>query len=86
MPPTVMKRAWKEKQLAWDALFTGAVDEVLLFNRALSSAEVSAVAGKVVTTKTLGISGDAKKAKKKGKTVITVICGKSKKKVKVTVN
>lgn len=131
---------------------TGAVDEVLLFNRPLSSAEVSAVAGKVVTTKTLGISGDAgnketsptvkpddenkepsgnpaqtKKAtvkaagytlknntitlvtnaksfttskktvatvssngvvtaKKKGKTVITVICGKSKKKVKVTVN
>ena len=64
---------------------TGAVDEVLLFNRALSSAEVSAVAGKVVTTKTLGISGDAKKAKKKGKTVITVICGKSKKKVNVTV-
>lgn len=59
---------------------TGAVDEVLLFNRPLSSAEVSAVAGKVVTTKTLGISGDAKKAKKKGKTVITVICGKSKKK------
>lgn len=44
---------------AWDALFTGAVDEVLLFNKALSGAEVQAVAGKVVTTKTLGISGDA---------------------------
>lgn len=47
------------KGFAFDESTDGAVDEVLLFNRALSSAEVSAVAGKVVTTKTLGISGDA---------------------------
>lgn len=42
---------------AWDSLFTGALDEVLMFNRALSQAEVQALSSKVVTTETLGISG-----------------------------
>jgi hypothetical protein len=38
---------------AWDAIFKGAVDEILMFNKALSSSEVQALAGKAVTAKTL---------------------------------
>lgn len=41
---------------AWDAIFRGAVDELLIFNKALSSAEVQAIAGKVVTTASLGVT------------------------------
>ena len=41
---------------AWDAIFRGAVDELLVFNKALSSAEVQAIAGKVVTTASLGVT------------------------------
>lgn len=40
----------------WDAVFKGALDEVLLFNKALSASEVQAVAGKMVTTETLGVT------------------------------
>lgn len=42
---------------AWDAVFRGSLDEVLLFDKALSEAEVQAVAAKVVTTKSLGVTG-----------------------------
>lgn len=41
---------------AWDAIFRGAVDELLVFNKALTSAEVRAIAGKVVTTASLGVT------------------------------
>ena len=41
---------------AWDAIFRGAVDELLIFNKALTSAEVQAIAGKVVTTASLGVT------------------------------
>lgn len=41
---------------AWDAIFRGAVDELLIFNKALTSAEVQAIAGKIVTTASLGVT------------------------------
>jgi hypothetical protein len=35
---------------AWDAYYTGAVDELMLFNRAVSASEVATLAGKTTTT------------------------------------
>lgn len=43
---------------AWDALFSGMVDEVLVFNRALSATEVGAIAAKAITTSALGITAN----------------------------
>ncbi len=43
---------------AWDALFNGMVDEVLVFNRALSATEVGAIAAKAITTSALGITAN----------------------------
>lgn len=38
---------------AWDAYFSGAVDDILLFNKALTAAEIQGIAGRVVTGSTL---------------------------------
>ena len=40
---------------AWDAIFRGAVDELLIFNKALTGGEVLAIAEKEVTTASLGV-------------------------------
>lgn len=38
---------------AWDAYMTGAADEIMLFNKALSEAEVQGIAGGKITTETI---------------------------------
>lgn len=43
---------------AWDAIFTGALDEVLVFNKALSVAEVQGISAKAVTTETLDVKDE----------------------------
>jgi len=44
---------------AWDAYFTGAVDDVLVFNRALASSEVQGISSKVTNANGInGVTGD----------------------------
>lgn len=43
---------------AWDAIFKGALDDVLLFNKNLSETEVQAIAQKAVTSATIGNSNN----------------------------
>ncbi len=43
---------------AWDAYFSGALDDVLLFNKALTAEEISGIVSKAVTSETLGDSNE----------------------------
>lgn len=43
---------------AWDACFSGALDEVLLFKKALSASEVQAISSKAVTAATISAADD----------------------------